>query len=615
MARSRALRIAPGRWWQHPHRANIWALATHPDHDALLVGGIHPAGALWALDGPLARGLGDAPAQLRDAAWANASRVVLAVEDSPVGAPAGPLRVVVRDLTEGASDRVVAELPTAGFRTTLTVDRAGERALVNSRRAMHLVDLATGAVRTFESDKDSGDAVVGGALSPDGTFALTARSGLDRAHLFDVGAARCLMNLPGKTGGVVAACFAPTGALAAALTLDPARRLIVWSIPDGTVRFVREGRTDLPPALAFSPDGARLAVSEHGHKLVLLDTADGSVIAPTKTLDGYAFRLAFARDESALYVADAAEVHVVALAGDAPAVPRPAPAPRAFETLLAGNGFSYHTGGCVDAAGNPWIVGQNGSVYTSRDDGRTWEQVALGKRPYLHGVCQAADGVLHAYGRHAIVNLRDGVATFAALTGKPTIVAMASSIEVTVAVSYDKLYRRAPRAEAWESDDPAPLRGGWHHALDVDDRGAFFLVSGSLGKGFVARGDASGTTWERLSLDDVGAIWCVFCDGERVYAGADAGAIFRSDDRGARWRRLPTPVPTGSCRSLVARGSVVYAAFDSHTVHRSDDGGERWTKVLDADVEKLVATPRGRVLAVGAGALYGCVDPGRSFGL
>jgi photosystem II stability/assembly factor-like uncharacterized protein len=56
---------------------------------------------------------------------------------------------------------------------------------------------------------------------------------------------------------------------------------------------------------------------------------------------------------------------------------------------------------------------------------------------------------------------------------------------------------------------------------------------------------------------------------------------------------------------------VVYAAFDSHTVHRSDDAGERWTKVLDADVEKLVWTPSGRVLAIGAGALYGCIDPGR----
>jgi photosystem II stability/assembly factor-like uncharacterized protein len=611
MARPKTLRIAPERWWQHPHRASVWALATHPDHDALLVGGTLPAGSLWALDGPLARALGDAPDQLRDAAWAGASRVVLAVEDSAVGDPAGPLRVVVRDLAAGASDRVVAELPTAALRTTLTVDRAGERALVNSRRAMHLVDLATGAVRTFESVQGSVDAVVGGALSPDGALALTARDGLNRAHLFDVGAARCLMNLSGKTAGIVAACFAPTGALAAALTLDPERRLIVWNLPDGTVRFVRGGPADPPPALAFSPDGARLAVSEHGHKLVLLDAADGSVVATTKTLDGYAFRLAFARDGGALYIADGAEVHVVPLAGDAPAIPRETPAPRAFETLRAGNNFSYHTGGCVDAAGNPWIVGQNGRISTSRDDGRSWEQVALGKRPYLHGACQAADGALHAYGKHAIVDLRDGAATFAALPGKPTIVAMASSAEVTVAASYDKLYRRAHRTEAWETYDPAPLRGGWHHALDVDDRGSFFLVSGSLGKGFLARGDARGTAWERLSLDDAGALWCVVCEGARVYAGADAGAIFRSDDRGARWRRLPTPVPTGCCLSLVARGSVVYAAFDSHTVHRSDDAGERWTKVLDADVEKLVWTPSGRVLAIGAGALYGCIDPGR----
>lgn len=75
-------RIAPERWWQHPFRGCVWALASHPDHDALLVG--------------------------------------------------------------GAPDRVVAALPDAGYRTSLTVERAGAFALVNSSQAMHLVDLRGG---------------------------------------------------------------------------------------------------------------------------------------------------------------------------------------------------------------------------------------------------------------------------------------------------------------------------------------------------------------------------------------------------------------------------------------------------------------------------------------
>lgn len=610
MPRPSKPRVAPQRWWQHPASGTVWALTAHPDHDALLVGSDPPGGSLWVLDGERARPLGDAPARLRDAAWVGASRVLLAVEDRPAGQPSGPLRLVLRDVADGTPDRVLAEFPDAGYRTTLTVDRAGELALVNTSHAMHLVDLRGGAeVWRFGGFQGDRAGVVGGALSPDGTLAIVARASEERVHLFDLGARRRMRVLPGEvSGGIVAAGFSPDGRLAAALTLCD-RRLTVWSLPDGDVRFVREGLTDLPPALAFSPDGTRLAVSEHGHKLVVLDTADGSVVAQTKTLDGYALRLCFSRDGRSLFIADDAEVHVVPFAGERPAVPRPPPAaPGAFESLVAGSDFTYHTGGCVDARGDAWIVGQNGAVRSSADGGLTWRRVPLGKRPYLHGACQAADGPLHVYGQGVIATVRDGAVTLDALKGKPHVVAMASSPRATVAASYDKLFRRAPGETAWEKLDPPELRGGWHHGLAVDDEGSLFLASGSYGKGFVARADARGEAWARV-LTDAGACWCVACDGARVFVGADGGAVLRSDDRGATWRRLAATGATEPATSLVARGEVVFAAFGDGTVRRSDDGGGRWSLALEADAQMLLWTPGGRVLAVGSGALYGCLDP------
>lgn len=346
--------------------------------------------------------------------------------------------------------------------------------------------------------------------------------------------------------------------------------------------------------------------------MLLLDTRDGSVVARTKSLDGYALRLAFARDGSVLYVADNTEVHAIPVTGAVRAVPTlPPTEPGAWETLVARNGFGYHTGGCVDAKGDPWIVGHNGRAFTSADDGRTWEPVALVKKFYVYGACQTVDGRVHLHGDGNIATVRDGEVSLLPMGGGESVVAMASSPAATVAASHTKLYLRKAGEDAWTKAEPEALRGGWHHALTVDDRGTFFLASGSMGKGFLARSPATGDAWERLAIEGCGALWCVVCDGDRVYAGGSGGALYRSDDRGARWERLPSPRAEGIWRSLVARGDVVYAAFADHTVHRSDDGGRRWSLVLRADVQHLLWTPRGRVIAVGTGPLYGCVDEAR----
>jgi len=609
MARPSKPRFAPQRWWSHPHGGSLWALATHPDHDAVLVGSEQPVDALWSLADGRARRGGDVPHLLRDAAWMDADTVVLVVEDRPVGAPVGPTTVLVRDLTGAAPDRVVAELPDAGYRTTLTVDRAGRRAVVNTSRGVHLVSLRDDAptrdIEVFQGDRAG---VIGGVLSPDGALCLAARASVDGVRLYATGSGARVRDLGGDvTNGLVAACFDPTGTLAAALTLCD-RRLVVWNVADGSVRFVREGDTNPPPALAFSPDGSRLAVSEKDHRVLLLDTRDGSVVAQTKALDGYALRLAFARDGSVLYAADGAEVHTIPMTGAARAVPALPPAgPREWTTLVARNGFSYHTGGCVDAQGNAWIVGQNGSVFTSADDGLTWAPVKLGKKPYLTGACQAADGPLHLFGINMVVTTRGGDVSITTMPGRDSITAMASSPAVTVASSLTRIYLRAAGADAWVAATPPSLHRGWHRAMAVDDRGTFYIAGGCNGTGSVASTSSPAGPWVRAALEGCGPMTCVTCDGERVYAGGERGALYRSDDRGGRWERLPSPGDEEAWQSLVARGDVVYAAT-TRGVYRSDDGGHRWQRVLRADVRGLLWTPRGRVIAVGSGALFGCVD-------
>jgi hypothetical protein len=613
MARPPKPRFAPQRWWSHPYGGHVWSLATHPDHDAVLAGGETPHDALWSLVDGRALPLGDVPSPLRDAAWIDATTVALVVEDGDVGDPRRPASVLVRDLTGAAPDRVVARLPDAGFRTQITVDRAGRHAVVNTSHAVHLVSLRDDApprdIETFQGDRAG---VICGALSPDGTLCLAARASVDGVRLYDVASGARVRDLGGGvTNGVVAACFDPSGTLAAALTLSERCHLVVWNVSDGSVRFVREGGTDAPPALAFSPDGSRLAVSVPGHRVVLLDTRDGRAVAQTKTLDGNAFRLAFARDGSTLYVADNAEVHTIPVTGAAPAAPTQTPGePRGWTTLHARNGFRSHTGGCIDAQGNPWIVGQNGSVFHSADDGLTWAPLKLGKKPYLTGACQAADGAIHLFGMGVVVTTRGGDVSITSMPGRDSLTAMASSPAVTVASSLTRIYLRAAGTDAWIAATPPSIHGGWHQAMAVDDRGVFYLVGGCNGVGSVASSSTPGESWVRAALDGCGPMICVACDGERVYAGGEGGALYRSDDRGAHWERLPSPVTERTWQSLVVRGDVVYAAT-ARAVYRSDDGGRQWQRVLRGDVQRLLWTPRGRVIAVGDGPIYGCVDVAR----
>jgi len=245
----------------------------------VLVGSERPTDALWTLAQGRACCVGDVQGLLRAAAWVDTHTLVLAVEHRPVGAPAGPMTVLLRNLAGSEPDRVVVQLPDAGFRTTLTVDRAGRRVVVNTSRGVHLLSLRDDSlVRDIEVFQGDRAGVICGAISPDGTLCLAARASVDGVRLYATNTGALLRHLGGAvTNGIVDACFDPTGTLVAALTLND-HRLFVWNVSDGSVRFQRACGTAPPPALAFSPDGSRLAVSEEGHRVLLLDTRDGAVV-------------------------------------------------------------------------------------------------------------------------------------------------------------------------------------------------------------------------------------------------------------------------------------------------------------------------------------------------
>lgn len=107
--------------------------------------------------------------------------------------------------------------------------------------------------------------------------------------------------------------------------------------------------------------------------------------------------------------------------------------------------------------------------------------------------------------------------------------------------------------------------------------------------------------------------------GNRLYVAAEGGQLYRSDDRGANWRALPSPYE-GSFFGLVPiRGEGLLAFGLRGHLYRSADAGENWVKLESHTTSMLtdgVAINDLRVIIGGlAGVLLISGDAGETFRL
>jgi photosystem II stability/assembly factor-like uncharacterized protein len=118
-------------------------------------------------------------------------------------------------------------------------------------------------------------------------------------------------------------------------------------------------------------------------------------------------------------------------------------------------------------------------------------------------------------------------------------------------------------------------------------------VSGTQGGLF--RRDVGGGQWERLvkglpELTNVRAITVHPANPDIIYIGTDRGP-YRSADRGERWERPDFPDDGTEVWSILVHPSdprVLYAGTSPVGVFRSDDGGDTWHRLPGATQRELV---------------------------
>lgn len=149
------------------------------------------------------------------------------------------------------------------------------------------------------------------------------------------------------------------------------------------------------------------------------------------------------------------------------------------------------------------------------------------------------------------------------------------------------------------------------HAISVHPRDASVVFIGT--KKGPYRSTDSGGHWEHVGFPDRDVqVWSITVDRndpKTVYAGGSPVRVYRSDDGGDNFKRMPDPgLPDRVTMSFPCRvmrfaahprqSGEVYATLEVNGTMRSRDGGESWTDCTQ-DLLKLSEQPhlRSRILS------------------
>jgi photosystem II stability/assembly factor-like uncharacterized protein len=250
-------------------------------------------------------------------------------------------------------------------------------------------------------------------------------------------------------------------------------------------------------------------------------------------------------------------------------------------------------------------AGERGHILHSENAGLSWTQVAVPASSNLTALC-FADGMNGWAVGHVetILRTRDGgeswdLAHFEPANPQPLLDVACADANRGIAVgAYGVVYVTTDGGAVWSQVpfEPEPLPG----AAKVDE--AADDMEADVGLGFEFHLNA-------ITRGPPG----------RMYLGAEAGRLFRSDDDGGHWRELPSPYDGSFHGVLALEGDVVLAFGLRGNLFRSEDGGTTWTAIPTGTTALLDAGARldeNTVVVAGtAGVILVSRDGGRSFEL
>ena len=257
-------------------------------------------------------------------------------------------------------------------------------------------------------------------------------------------------------------------------------------------------------------------------------------------------------------------------------------------------------------------VGTRGIVLISEDQGASWKQASIPTRSMLTGVFFHDRNLGWAVGHDAVIlKTTDGGETWRRVNYDPDLemplfdVVFSDANHGMAMGAYGLVLVTDDGGETWTEQ-----------LMSVSDLGAA-EVEDELA---VEEGADDGSSWEEdeaaadYHLNKIVAV----ADG-RFYVAAEAGHVYRSDDGGNEWLRLPIDY-IGSFFGAVALGKDDLLVFGLRgNMFRTRDGGASWEEVetpVEITLTEGAVLDDGTIVVVGmSGTVLVSTNDGESFDL
>lgn len=256
------------------------------------------------------------------------------------------------------------------------------------------------------------------------------------------------------------------------------------------------------------------------------------------------------------------------------------------------------------------VVGERGHVLISEDQGRSWIQQRTPTRSLLTGAWFHDRNLGWAVGHDAIIlRTEDGGETWCRVHAAPELdmplfdVWFADARNGFAIGAYGYFLRSTDGGLSWQEETLEEIEpeGAGEDAGDTDDEGAEWGDDDWLD-------EITDMHLNRVVLDDAG----------RLYLVAEAGIVFRSDDRGQTWLRLSTPYDGSFFNGIPPDEDSLLIFGLRGNMFRSWDGGLSWRKVslpVDSSLFGGARLRDGHIIVVGSAGVMLLSNEGESYRL
>ncbi|HMG33883.1 MAG TPA: YCF48-related protein [Blastocatellia bacterium] len=210
-----------------------------------------------------------------------------------------------------------------------------------------------------------------------------------------------------------------------------------------------------------------------------------------------------------------------------------------------------------------WIVGAEGLIERSYDDGKSFQEVDAGVTTGLNDVFARKDGVWIVGDGGLILTSTDGGHRF-------------NPLLYNTDPNRNRLPSKSPSSRS-VNNQPPPAQGAIDlYSIQFADETHGYIVGD---RGLILATSDAGASWREQRSGTDAQLFHLAFKGERGWAVGTGGTIVHTENGGESWVPQPSNVPNDLNRVFVVTDKVLLATGDKGVLLRSESWGASWSRI------------------------------------